>query len=391
VFSVASVVGLIVGFAMFGAITFLPLFFQTVYGASPTGSGLRLVPLIVGLLITSIGSGQIISRIGRYRPFPIAGTALMTLGFILLSGLGTGTSTLSVSLRLVVLGLGIGLVMQVLVLAVQNSVDYKDLGVATSGSTLFRSIGGALGTAVFGAIFSNRLTSELAGAVPAAAHQNGRLSPAQLATLPPAAHAAYTHAFVNALSPVFLTAAGVSAVGFVLTLFLPDRRLRDTVQAAGPREHFAVPRADDSAAEIQRALSVLAKRETRRAFYEQLLGDLGIELTPLQAWTLARVSEGVPGPADTLAARLKVEPDRVSDALTLLQQRELIVTDDGWYASTAVGDELIAEIAEARRERLAARLEGWSPEQHEELAQVLNTLAQDLLREPPREQVPAAG
>jgi MFS family permease len=102
-------VGLIVGFALFGAITFLPLFFQTVNGASPTGSGLRLVPLMVGLLVTSIGSGRVITRIGRYRPFPIAGTALMTLGFVLLSGLGTDATTLSSSLRLVVLGLGLGL------------------------------------------------------------------------------------------------------------------------------------------------------------------------------------------------------------------------------------------------------------------------------------------
>jgi DNA-binding MarR family transcriptional regulator len=385
VFSVAGGVGLIVGFALFGAITFLPLFFQTVNGASPTGSGLRLIPLIAGLLVTSIGSGQVISRIGRYRPFPIMGTALITVGFVLLSRMDTGTSTLSASLRLLLLGLGLGLVMQVLVLAVQNAVDYRDLGVATSGATTFRSIGGALGTAVFGAVFTNRLADELAGSLPAAVHQSGRLSPEQLAKLPPAAHDAYTHAFVNALQPVFLTAAGVAAVGFLLTLALPDRKLRDTVEASGPQDHFAVPRADDSSAEIERALSVLARRDTRRRFYERLFAELGIELSPLEGWTLARVEERIPGPAENLGARLDVDPSRISSALTVLEERQLIVPADGWYAATPEGTEIVARVVEARRARLQERLADWSPEEHEELAHVLDRLARDLLVEPPRE------
>ncbi len=388
VFAMASAIGLIVGFAMFGAITFLPLFFQTVMGASPTSSGLRMLPMMAGLLLTSIGSGQVISRIGRYRPFPIAGTALMVVGFALLSGMGISESTLSSSLRLLVLGLGLGLVMQVLVLAVQNAVDYRDLGVATSGATLFRSIGGSLGTAVFGAVFSNRLASELVGAVPAAANQSGRLSPAQLSRLSPTAHAAYAHAFVNALAPVFVMAAAVSAVGFLLTLLLPDRRLRETVQASGTAEHFAAPRADDSAGEIQRALSILARRETRKRFYEQLLAELGIELTPLEAWTLARVREGNPGPPERLASSLRVDPARITAALAELDRQDLIAPENGWYAATTDGSDTIARVVEARRHRLAARLEDWAPEQHEELARVLHTLAEDLLKEAPRE--PAA-
>jgi EmrB/QacA subfamily drug resistance transporter len=385
VFATAGAIGLIVGFALFGAITFLPLFFQTVKGASPTGSGLRLVPMMAGLLITSIGSGRVISKIGHYKPFPIAGTALITVGFVLLAGMDAKVSTLSSSMRLLVLGLGLGLVMQVLVLAVQNAVDYADLGVATSGATLFRSIGGSLGTAVFGAVFSNRLASELAGKVPAAAAQQGRLSPAQLSKLSPVAHATYTHAFVNALQPVFLTAAGVTVFGFLLALALPDRRLRDTVQAAGTQEHFAVPRGDDRMGEIERALSVLARRDTRVRFYEQLLAELGIDLSPLEAWTLARVEEGIPGPPDTLAARLSVEPARVDAALTDLERRELIARDDGWYTATPAGREMVERVVRARRERLAARLAGWSPEEHEELAHVLQRLARDLGSQPPKE------
>ena len=161
VFAVTSAVGFVVGFALFGAVTYLPLFLQVVKGASPTGSGLQLVPLMGGLLITSIASGQIITRTGRYKAFPIAGTAVMTLGLYLLSTMDSSSSSGLIFVFMFVLGLGLGMVMQVLVLAVQNAVEYSDLGVATSGATLFRSIGGSLGTATLGAIFSNRLHEEL--------------------------------------------------------------------------------------------------------------------------------------------------------------------------------------------------------------------------------------
>ncbi len=156
VFAVTSGIGFVVGFALFGSVTYLPLFLQVVNGATPTGSGLQILPLMGGLLITSIGSGQIITRTGRYKPFPIAGTAMMVVGLLLLSTMSATTSGATASLFMFVLGLGLGLVMQVLVLAVQNAVDYPDLGVATSGATLFRSIGGSVGTAILGSIFSSR-------------------------------------------------------------------------------------------------------------------------------------------------------------------------------------------------------------------------------------------
>jgi EmrB/QacA subfamily drug resistance transporter len=154
VFAVTCAVGFIIGLALFGAITYLPLYLQDVKGHSPTTSGLLITPMMAGLLITSIASGQLISRFGRYRPFPIAGTAITAVGLGLLSRIHTDTSTLVVAGYMVVLGLGLGLVMQVLVLAAQNAVDYKYLGVASSGSTLFRQIGGSIGVAVFGAIFA---------------------------------------------------------------------------------------------------------------------------------------------------------------------------------------------------------------------------------------------
>lgn len=160
-FSVVSLVGFIVGFAMFGAIVYLPVFFQIVHGESPTTSGLQLLPLLVGLIICSTGSGIIISKTGRYRVFPIAGTALITVALLLLSQVGVGTSLIVAALYMFVLGVGLGCVMQVLVLIAQNAVPYSELGVATSGATFFRSIGGCFGAAIFGAIFSNVLVGNL--------------------------------------------------------------------------------------------------------------------------------------------------------------------------------------------------------------------------------------
>ena len=152
--------GFVVGMALFGAITYLPLFLQIVLGASATESGLQLTPMMAGVLIASISSGALITRRGRYRAFPIAGTAVMAVGLVLLSTIGPATPTGRILFFAFVLGIGIGLVMQVLVLASQNAVDYRHLGVATSGSALFRQIGGAIGVAAFGAVFANRLGAD---------------------------------------------------------------------------------------------------------------------------------------------------------------------------------------------------------------------------------------
>ena len=165
VFSVCAGISLAAGFAMFGSISYLPLFLQVVHGVSPTISGVYLLPMVGGLLITSIGSGQLIARTGRYKVYPIVGTAVLCVALFLLSRLDQYTSTAITSTDFFVLGISLGLIIQVLVIAVQNSADYADLGAATSGVTFFRSIGGAFGVSVFGAIFSNRLASELASAL----------------------------------------------------------------------------------------------------------------------------------------------------------------------------------------------------------------------------------
>ncbi len=233
-FSVTSAVGFIVGFALFGAVTYLPLYLQITKGSSPTKSGLQLLPLMAGLLVTSIVSGQLITRRGRYRMFPIAGTALMVVAMFLLSTLTAGTSIWLEAVYALILGLGLGMVMQVLVLAAQNAVDFRMIGVATSGSTLFRQVGGSIGVALFGTIFANRLATELATRVPADVRVPKTANPATIRHLPPVAHRAFEDAFAAALHPVFLTAAGVSLVAFALAWLLREVPLRSSAHAADP-------------------------------------------------------------------------------------------------------------------------------------------------------------
>jgi EmrB/QacA subfamily drug resistance transporter len=234
-FAVTSAIGFIVGFALFGAITYLPLYLQIVKGHSPTESGLLLTPMMGGLLVTSIVSGNLISKFGRYRPFPILGTALMTLAMILLSLLVVDTPTWHVAVFMIVLGLGLGMTMQVLVLVAQNTVDYRHIGVATSGSTLFRQIGGSIGVSIFGAVFANRLAHELASRLPVGFHAPKVANPTIVRHLPPAIHKPYLEAFSVSLHPVFLMAAGIAFLAFVLTWLLSEVPLRDKTrfEAAG--------------------------------------------------------------------------------------------------------------------------------------------------------------
>jgi EmrB/QacA subfamily drug resistance transporter len=235
-FSVANVVGFIVGFAMFGAITYLPLFFQIVRGESPTISGVQLLPLMAGMLIVSIGSGQIISRTGRYRIFPIVGTALTIVGLLLLSRMGIGTSSVVASAYMLVLGMGLGAVMQVLVLVVQNAVPHSELGVATSGATFFRSIGGSFGTAVFGAVFSNVLVGNLVRHLGTAKLPSGlsssSITPAILDKLPQAVHHGLIAAYSESIQTVFVIAAPVAVIAFLASWLMPHVELRRGVGAA---------------------------------------------------------------------------------------------------------------------------------------------------------------
>jgi EmrB/QacA subfamily drug resistance transporter len=256
VFSVTSVVGFIVGFGMFGAITYLPAFFQVVRGISPTISGVYLLPLMAGLLLVSITSGQVIARTGNYRFFPIAGTALMTIGLFLLSRMTPSSSTAFDAVSMLVLGMGLGGVMQVLVIIVQNGVPHSELGVATSGATFFRSIGGSFGTAIFGAIFSNVLVGNLAnhlhGVSLPAGFSAADVTPAALAHLPAAVHAGFVSGYAESIQTVFLIAAPIALLAFVATWLIPQVELRQWAAPAAA----AAPTSEGQAAAVDAASGV---------------------------------------------------------------------------------------------------------------------------------------
>ncbi|MFD9127066.1 MDR family MFS transporter [Kitasatospora sp. NPDC059571] len=241
-FASVSVIGFIVGFAMFGAVTFLPLYQQTVQGASATNSGLLLMPMMFGMLVISLAVGQAITKTGKYRIYPIIGTAVMAGGSLLLSTLGTDTSRFTSACYMIVLGAGMGFLMQVTMLVAQNSVELKDMGVASSTATLFRTIGGSFGVALFGAIFTNRVTETMKDRLGAAAVAKGSgkgnlssMSPEALRKLDPAHQDAYHHAVSNGIHTVFLWGAVISLIAVAAALFLREVPLRGTGSGSGEK------------------------------------------------------------------------------------------------------------------------------------------------------------
>ncbi len=375
IFAVASAVGFVVGVALFGSVTYLPLFLQLVKGSTPTVSGLEMLPLMAGVLISSIGSGQVISRTGRYKVFPILGTGLMIVGMLLLSRLAVDTSIPAAGLSMLVLGLGLGAVMQPLILIVQNAVDYSQLGVATSGASLFRSMGGSIGTPIFGAILTNRFASNLAAALPAAPPGGVNLergaTPALIASLPAPIKEAFRTAYVDALHPVFLTGAAFAVVAFVLTWFIPEVPLRKTVKAQGASETAAAPMLSSSMAELEAQAAALACRDNRHLIYERLADSADVDLEPREMWLLFRLVEQVPG---------VVESFQLDPQLDELREKGLI--DDG-CGLTPDGHAALERLRAARSSRIQGLLEDWSPEQHQEVREIIQRLTDSLAQEPP--------
>jgi EmrB/QacA subfamily drug resistance transporter len=225
-FAIACAVTLIINVSLLGSVTYLPVYLQVVKGQNPSASGLQLLPMMLGMIVTSVASGQIISRWGHLKPFPIAGTAIMAIGLAMLSRLSSANPIWQTSGAAAVVGLGLGMVTQVLVLAAQNSVDFKDLGVATSGTALFRSLGGALGVAVFGVIFANELHTHLGNVAPADSDIISAAASSRLATLDRGMHTVYIESVAAALRPIFIVAAGTAAIACVLACFLPQHPLQ---------------------------------------------------------------------------------------------------------------------------------------------------------------------
>ena len=225
-FLLSSLIGFIIGVSLFGSVTFLPLYLQVVKGSTPTEAGMQMLPMMGGLFVMSMMTGRVISKIGKYRMFPIAGTFLVAVAMVLLARLQINTPIRVMYIDMGILGFGLGMVMQVLILAVQNTVEFKHMGVATSGATLFRSIGGSIGVAAFGAVFSNGLAARLEKLIPADTELPHALGPAAIHQLPEALRNDYLQAFAGALHTVYLSAACVVVLAFALAWLLKDHPLR---------------------------------------------------------------------------------------------------------------------------------------------------------------------
>jgi EmrB/QacA subfamily drug resistance transporter len=244
-FTIVSAIGFLLGFGMFGAINFLPLYQQTVQGSSATNSGLLLLPMMIGMMIVSIVAGQVITKTGRYKAFPVIGGIGMTAGFIVLSFVDMNTTKTQLALMMVVLGSGMGFLMQTTMLIAQNSVDQKDLGVASSAATFFRSIGGSFGVSLFGTLFIRKMHDDIAASPlgPQAADRltNGgaRVDPAKLHLLPPNVLDGLFHGISTALSYVFTWGIPFAAIVAVLAMFIKHVPLRSGPTHAPQKEGAA--------------------------------------------------------------------------------------------------------------------------------------------------------
>jgi EmrB/QacA subfamily drug resistance transporter len=400
-FTLSAVISFIVGFAMFGALTYLPTFLQVVHGVSPTMSGVHMLPMVAGMLLSSTVSGQIVSRTGRWKVFPVAGTAVTTVGLLLLHQLDEGSPTAEMSAFFFVFGLGLGLVMQVLVLIVQNAVSYEDLGVATSGATFFRSIGASFGVAVFGMVFASRLGDKLADAfrgvdLPAAVSVDAlEADPRVIAALPPALRPPVLSAYASSITDVFLYAAPVALLGFVLAWFLREDRLRGSVTAPDVTETLASnPVERSSYDEVCRALSVLGTREGRREIYGRITARAGYDLLPAASWMLLRIKRYGSVEPGVLAERSVVPLSVILEAARQLEERHLAVREGLDLVFTPQGREAAERLAEAREESLAELLgDWWGPDRPTDLTQLVKELNSELCgsdREQPHDTRPVA-
>ncbi|AKJ13467.1 DSBA oxidoreductase [Streptomyces incarnatus] len=385
-FTLAAVISFIVGFAMFGAMTYLPTFLQVVHGISPTLSGVHMLPMVVGLLLSSTISGQIVSRTGRWKVFPLTGTAVTTIGLLLLHRLDEHSSTAEMSVYFFVFGLGLGLVMQVLVLIVQNAVSYEDLGVATSGATFFRSIGASFGVAIFGTVFASRLGDKLAAAfrgahLPPGVNANALKSdPRGIAALPPALRPAALHAYASAITDVFLYAAPVAVLGFLLAWLLKEDPLRGSVTAPDASETIPPnPVERSSYDECCRALSLLGTRAGRREIYRKITERAGYDLLPAASWMLLRIRKYGSVEPGVLAERSPVPLEAVLAAARQVEERQLAERQGLDLYLTPSGRVVAERLAKAREESLAELLgDWWEPRRSTDLTQLVRELTGEL-------------
>ncbi|WP_411105340.1 DHA2 family efflux MFS transporter permease subunit [Streptomyces sp. cmx-4-9] len=385
-FTLCSVISFIVGFSMFGAMVYLPTFLQVVQGVSPTLSGVHMLPMVLGMLISSTASGQIVSRTGRWKVFPILGTGVTALGLLLLHQLHRTSSTWEMSVYFFVFGAGLGLVMQVLVLVVQNAVSYADLGVATSGATFFRSIGASFGVAIFGTIFTNQLDGKLTGALagvplpPGADAARLEADPRAIGALPAELRPRVLDAYATSITDVFLYAVPIVLVAFVVACFLKEDKLRASVTAPDVTETLASnPVERSSRDEVARALCVLGSREGRRHVYEKITEKAGYDLLPAASWLLLRINKYGSAEPAMLAERTVVPLKAVTDAARQTEERGLAVREGLALVLTDKGREAAGKLAAARQESLAELLgDWWGPDRPTDLVKLVAEINAEL-------------
>ena len=374
VFTVAGIMSFVVGFAMLGALSYLPTYMQYVQGTSATTSGVRLLPMVLALLVASIAAGNAVSKTGRYKIFPMTGAIGMTLGLYLLSRLDTDTGFWEASAYMAVLGLGIGLGMQVLTIAVQNTVDYADLGVATSGVTFLRSIGSSFGAAIFGTVYANQLGPNIAGALrehplPPGVDPRVTQVPAALHALPGSVSAPVIQAYSDSLHVVFLSAAPVGLVALVLSFFLKEVPLRDTSRAAATDlgDGFAMPEARTDDRELERAIATLFFRE-RRKVAPAIVERSGSELDHGGVWCLVQVHlrerRGEPATLRAIGAHFGVPAQVLEPAFARLELTGYLRYSHGWLLTDA-GRTEFGKVVQAWKDWLAERLSDWTGDRAE--------------------------
>ncbi|MEE4023900.1 DHA2 family efflux MFS transporter permease subunit [Gordonia sp. PKS22-38] len=390
VFVIAASVGFVVGFAMFGAITFLPLFLQAVQGATATSSGLRMIPMMAGLLLTSIGSGQLISRTGRYKFYPIVGTAIFTVALYLLSTMDETTSTTLTSIYLFILGLGLGMVMQVLVLAVQNSVEYRDLGAGTSGATFFRTIGASVGVAAFGAVFNTRLDDHLSqapppGAVGPCSAEVLEASTLTLPSCPPDVQLWFLDGFTGSFQMVFLVAVPIGLIAFGLSWFLPEVPLRTVTKTPDTGESFGMPSDRTSLEELRLKVWETLARDDRLRAWELVVETAESSLSRGEAWMVSRVAEESTREISAMVAASETPRSTVEATAESLARRGMVTIDQGVVAITAEGSAEAERLLEAQRTRLRRFVADYPGSEGAEVDELLDEIARRLHTETPPE------
>jgi EmrB/QacA subfamily drug resistance transporter len=383
VFTVCCSLSFVVGFAMLGSITFMPTFLQYVDGVSATQSGIRMLPLVAGLMTTALLTGVLVGRTGSYKIYPIIGMPTMMLGFFMLSRVNENTSTFMTSLAMVVVGLGIGLCMQVLTLVVQNTAKYEDLGVSTSGVTFFRTMGSAFGTAVFGTLYANFLTERLRDALESSPNvPPGAISnPEDLHKLPDADIASIVHAYASALDKVFMWAIPVAIIGFVLALALKQVPLRGTerAQATDLGEAFAMPTSQTSEERLARSVATILRRDRGRSL-PHLVTQSGTGLTETEVWGLleiiirGRVDGGAT--VENIAAAHRLPAVVIEPVFTDLVAHRYISSSGQVITLTPLGEAQVTAFVATLKRWLVEQLSGWeTPPESGEIGAALDRIA----------------